>query len=211
MRVALVAGATGLVGRQLLSLLLQDNFYDIVKAITRKPLSFTHPKLQNIIVNFDDLTEESVKANDVFCCLGTTIKQAGSQEAFIKVDFQYPLTLARLSKVQGAEQYMLISALGANKNSSIFYNRVKGETEAAITSIGFRTVHIFRPALLLGAREEKRPGEDAAKFFFNVFGFLVPKKYKAIDSAKVAGAMAWHARQNKTGTFVHESADMQSF
>lgn len=212
MNTALIAGATGLIGAQLLELLLNDDHYSLVKAISRKPLTIHHRKLQNIVVDFDTLpVDDRLKAHDIFCCLGTTIKQAGSQEAFIKVDFQYPSALARLAKNQGAKQYLLVSALGADKNSSIFYNRVKGETEDSIASVGFEATHIFRPALLLGSRKETRPGEDAAKFFFKIFGFLVPKKYKAVDSAKVANAMLWHAKQNKKGLFIHESADIQSF
>lgn len=212
MRSALIAGATGLVGRQLLEMLLQDDYYDKVTALTRKPMERQHPRLQNLVVDFDSLpADERVKADDVFCCLGTTIKQAGSQAAFIKVDFQYPSTLARLTKAQGARQYLLISALGANRNSSIFYNKVKGEAEDAINSFGFDATHIFRPALLLGDRSEARFGEDSAKIFFNLFGFLVPLKYKAIDAAKVARAMRWHARQNKQGVFIHPSEEIQSF
>lgn len=212
MKSALIAGATGLVGRQLLDMLLQDDYYDKVTAITRKPLPLQHSRLHNLVVDFDNLpADEQLKADDIFCCLGTTIKKAGSQEAFIKVDFEYPSALARLTKAQGAKQYLLVSALGADKSSSIFYNRVKGEVEEAIQSLGFDSVHIFRPALLLGDRDEQRFGEDAAKIFFKLFGFLVPLKYKAVDAAKVARAMMWHARQNKNGIFVHPSEEIQSF
>lgn len=212
MKSALIAGATGLVGRQLLDMLLQDDYYDKVTAITRKPLPLQHSRLHNLVVDFDNLpADEQLKADDIFCCLGTTIKKAGSQEAFIKVDFEYPSALARLTKAQGAKQYLLVSALGADKSSSIFYNRVKGEVEEAIQLLGFDSVHIFRPALLLGDRDEQRFGEDAAKIFFKLFGFLVPLKYKAVDAAKVARAMMWHARQNKNGIFVHPSEEIQSF
>jgi uncharacterized protein YbjT (DUF2867 family) len=187
--------------------------YDEVKAITRAPLNITHPKLKNIIVEFDILAEyeSSLKADDVFCCLGTTIRIAKTKEAFRKVDYEYPLALARATKSQGATQYLLVSALGADKNSSVFYNRVKGEVEEAIGQVGFRSLHILRPSLLLGERSEKRAGEGAATTFFKFFGGLVPKKYKAIDSAKVATAMVVLARENNPGFYFHESRELQGY
>lgn len=139
MRTALLAGSTGLIGKQLLELLLEDSHYTVVKAISRKPLDIQHAKLQNIVADFNTLTEhhDQLKADDVFCCLGTTIKQAGSQAAFRKVDFEYPLELARLTKNQGAIQFLIITALGSDAKSGIFYNRVKGEVEQAIDAVGF--------------------------------------------------------------------------
>jgi uncharacterized protein YbjT (DUF2867 family) len=212
MKTALIAGATGLVGKQLLALLLQNDSYSSVKALTRKPLLIQHPKLQNTIVYFDALPSgESMKADDVYCCLGTTMKQARSKEAFKKVDFHYPQDIGIQARATGARQYILVSALGADKNSSLFYNKIKGETEEAIKNIGFPTLHIVRPSLLLGNRTEERTGEDAAKLFFKIFGFLVPEKYKAIDSLKVAKAMLFYAMQNKPGIFIHEAAELQRF
>jgi uncharacterized protein YbjT (DUF2867 family) len=213
MKTALVVGSTGLIGKQLLDLLLEDNHYTMVKAISRKPLNNQHPKLQNIVTDLVTLTEhhDQLKADDVFCCLGTTIKQAGSQEAFRKVDYEYPLELAKLTKNQGATQYLIITALGSDAKSKIFYNRVKGEVEQAIGQVGFRSYHIFRPSLLLGERPEKRAGEGAATGVYKALGFLIPLKYKAIDSAKVARAMIHFARQNTSGKFIHESKELQAF
>jgi uncharacterized protein YbjT (DUF2867 family) len=213
MKTALIAGATGLIGKQLLQLLLQDSYYGKVIAITRKPLNIQNPKFENVILDYDKLSEhyEALKADDVFCCLGTTIKIAKTKTAFKKVDFEYPRELARITKKQGATQYLLISALGADKNSRIFYNQVKGEVEDAISHIIFRSVHIFRPSLLLGDRTEQRAGEGAATVFFKMFGFLIPAKYKAIDSAKVARAMLAFAKANDPGFFYHESKELQKF
>jgi len=213
MKTALVAGATGLIGRQLLALLLEDTHYSSVKVISRNPVAITHPKLENRVTDFDRLSEVSnqLKADEVFCCLGTTIRQAGSQRVFRKVDFDYPLELARLTKQVGARIFLLVSALGANKNSRVFYNRVKGEVEEAVGQVGFETLHIFRPSLLLGARTETRPGEDAAKLFYSLFGWMVPLKYKAIDSAKVARAMVQVASRQQAGVFIHESGQLQSY
>ncbi|AYB30121.1 NAD-dependent epimerase/dehydratase family protein [Chryseolinea soli] len=212
MKTALIAGSTGLIGSQLLSLLLKNPEYVKVIALTRVDLA-PHPKLTQIKVEFGSLGENSsaLKADDVYCCLGTTMAKAGSKENFYQVDFYYPFLLAKTSRSVGAKKFMLVSALGANKSSSIYYNQVKGEIEEAISSVAFDAVHIFRPSLLLGPRTEKRSAEDAAKFFYKALGFLIPKKYKAIQSAKVARAMQHFAAEDKKGIFIHESADLQRF
>lgn len=213
MKVALLAGGTGLIGSQLLQLLVKDEEYTKIKCLTRNPLAITHNKIEVIQTNGENLNElsSSLLADDVFCCLGTTIKKARTKEAFKKIDYDYPLLLAKVSKSNGARQFLLVSALGAHPSSSVFYNKVKGEVEGAIAEIGLETYHVFRPSLLLGSRTEERSGEDAAKTFFKVFGFLVPDKYKAIDSAKVARAMLATAKKNATGTFVYESKFLQEF
>ncbi len=213
MKTALVAGSTGLIGGQLLQLLLGDDYYDSVKAISRKPLEINHPKLENIVLDFDKLTEhhDALKADDIFCCLGTTIKKVKTKEKFRKVDFDYPVELAKLTKANGADQYLVVSALGADKNSKIFYNQVKGEVEEAIAQVGFKSFHIFRPSLLMGDRLESRSGEEAGKVFFKYFDFLVPMKYKGIDSVKVARAMQKIATLHLQGTHVHESKELQTY
>lgn len=212
MRTALVAGSTGLIGRQLLQLLLESSHYSKVIALTRHDLP-GHPRLMQVRTEFEELHQhaEEMKADDVFCCLGTTMEKAGSKEKFYKVDFEYPLQLAKLTKASGAKQFLLVSALGANKKSGIYYNRVKGEIEEAILQLGFDTVHIFQPSLLRGKREEKRAGEGAALVLYKIIGFLIPKKYKAIDSLKVANAMISLAVQEQKGVFIHESIQLQRF
>ncbi|MFM7485433.1 MAG: oxidoreductase, partial [Cytophagales bacterium] len=134
-----------------------------------------------------------------------------SKQAFRAVDFDAPLALAKIAKNNGARQYLLVSALGANKNSSIFYNRVKGEIEEEIGKIGFESFHIVRPSLLLGDRPDQRAGEEAAQFFYKVFGKLIPTKYKAIDSAKVARALLSLASSDQRGHWVHESGSLQTY
>lgn len=212
-KTALVAGSTGLIGNQLLELLLSDGHYSKIIAISRKKLAITNAKLVNVVCELSQLAsqQDELKANDVFCSLGTTMKRAKSKEAFRAVDFDAPLTLAKISKEQGTGKFLLVSALGADKNSSIFYNQVKGEVEESIRQIGFDACHIFRPSLLIGPRKEQRSGEEAAKIFFKIFGWLVPKKYQGIESIKVAKAMLAFANENKTGVFVHESTEMQNF
>lgn len=212
MRTALLAGGTGLIGRQLLQLLLESSRYSKVIALTRRDLP-GHPRLVQVRTEFEELHEKahSLKADDVFCCLGTTMEKAGSKENFHKVDFEYPLQLAKITNASGARQFLLVSALGANKKSGIYYNRVKGEIEEAILQVGFETVHIFRPSLLRGKREEKRAGERAAQVLYKIVGFLIPKRYKAIDSLKVANAMLSLAAQEQKGVFIHESIQLQGF
>ena len=213
MKTALVAGATGLIGSQLLELLLLDDRYEKVTAVSRQPIRSSNSKFQNLVADLDTLGQftEAFAVDDVFCCLGTTMRRAKTKEAFRCVDYDYPVALAKFSKDRGARQFLLVSALGANKNSSIFYNRVKGETEGAIEAAGFESCHILRPSLLLGRRTEHRAGEDAAKWFYNELGFLIPGKYKAIESIKVARAMLELARQEKKGSFIHESYELQNF
>jgi len=211
-RIAVLAGATGLIGGQLLELLIKEDRYSKVIALSRKPLPVRHPKLENIIVQANELEKLSlITADEVFCCLGTTIKQARTKEAFRKIDFDYPLELAKRLKTNGASKFLLVSALGANKNSSIFYNQVKGEVEEAIGDVAFAYYHIFRPSLLLGERKEVRSGEDAAKIFYKIFGFLIPNKFKGIASIKVARAMLHFAKDNAAGKFIHESGELQNY
>ena len=212
MRTALIAGATGLIGGQLLTYLLVNDQYQKVIAFTRDELPI-HPKLIQLKIDGEKMGEldSGSRVDDVFCCLGTTMAKAHTKEKFYFVDFTLPYLLAKNSLQHGAKQYLLVSALGANKQSSIYYNQVKGAIEEAISNIGFETVHIFRPSLLLGPRVEKRSAEDAAKFFYRIFGFLIPRNYKAIDSVKVAKAMVHFASQNQRGNFIHESTELQNF
>ena len=212
MKTALLAGSTGLIGRQLLQLLLDNPRYSVVKALTRTKLDITHPKLVEIKVDYSKLEEvrSQLKADDVYCCLGTTMAKAKTQKKFREIDFVYPLSLATIVKELGAKQFLLVSALGASPRSSVYYNRVKGELEEAITKIDFEATHIFRPSLLLGLREEKRAGEDAAKIVYKVFWFLIPDKYKAIEAIKVAKAMEYYAAREQKGDFKHESREMQN-
>ena len=157
-RSALLLGATGLVGRSCLELLLQDDRYATVHALTRTPLSQQHPKLRSHVVPFAELARAvaELAARDVFCCLGTTIKKAGSEAAFRQVDYEYPLIAARSAAQSGARQFLIVTALGADPGSRIFYNRVKGEVERAICELPLATVHVLRPSMLLGERSEVR-------------------------------------------------------
>lgn len=212
MKTALIAGATGLIGGHLLSLLLASERYRKVIAFTRHDLPI-HSKLIQVKIegNRVDKLNPGSSVDDVYCCLGTTMAKAHTKEKFYYADFTLPSLLAKGSLEQGAKQYLLVSALGASKKSSIYYNQVKGATEEEVSKAGFETVHIFRPSLLLGPRAEKRSAEDAAKFFYRFFGFLIPSKYKAIDAMKVARAMLHFASKDERGCFIHESNQLQNF
>ncbi len=213
---ALIAGATGLIGEQLLQLLLDSNSYEEIVVLSRKEISNQNKRIRVVVIDFEDLPADASfwQTNDIFCCLGTTMKKVGSKEAFKKVDYEYPKEIARLCYKRGAESYHLISALGADSDSSIFYNKVKGETEEAIERIGFSRFHVYRPSLLFGDRKEFRLGERVGIYFAKAISFLMLgplKKYRGIDSAKVAKAMITNAQKNEPGKFVHESQEMQNY
>src|SRR5688572_28895830 len=157
MKTALIAGSTGLIGGQLLHLILNSDRYEKVIALTRQPLT-PHTKLVAVAIEKDSFApfDPTWRVDDIFCCLGTTMAKARSKEKFYQVDFTYPFELAKKGLAYGAKQYLLVSALGASKNSKVYYNQVKGEIEEAVSALGFETVHIFRPSLLLGPRPEHR-------------------------------------------------------
>lgn len=194
MRTAMIAGASGLVGGFLLQQLLAAPEYDRVVAVGRRPLDVSHPKLAQVTVEFAGLDKVAadLRCDDAFCCLGTTIKQAGSQAAFRAVDHVAVLAFAWAARRGGAQRFFVVTALGADAQSRVFYNRVKGETEDALKVLGFPTLGIFRPSLLLGSRPEKRLGERiAAAILWLVEPVLIGRwrKYRAIAAEVVARAM----------------------
>ncbi len=215
---ALIAGATGLVGKHLLDLLLQGGQYNKVYVLTRRPLDIDHPAAEQIITDFDAFLQPGSKVDfpevqDVYCCLGTTMKKAGSKEAFRKVDYDYPVELAKKAAAQGASHYLLVSAMGAKKSSFFFYNRVKGSVEEEICKLSsYKSVSIFRPSLILGERNEQRSGEGAAKVIMRLVKPLLVgpfKKYRAIHARTIANGMLKTARQQERGVRVFESEEIK--
>lgn len=203
-RSALVLGATGLVGGHCLDLLLRSPEYVSVRVLGRRALDRIHPKLDDRVVSFDSLSAhpDLFAVDDVFCCLGTTIRKAGSVEAFRKVDVEYPATAANLAADRGADQFLVISALGADPDSRIFYNRAKGEMEAEVRRAALRAVWILRPALLLGDRVEIRAGERIAEAILRPLGPLMAgplRRYRPIEAGTVARAMLDLALSGGTG------------
>jgi uncharacterized protein YbjT (DUF2867 family) len=186
-----VAGATGLVGRHCVEQLLELAARPTVVALVRDPARAafaTHPRLRVRGTDYDrlDAVADAFAADAVVCALGTTLARAGSRQAFRRVDFDYALATARLAKRGGARHFLLVSALGADARSGVFYSRVKGELEQAVLALGLPAVTILRPSLLLGKRGEFRLGEELAKHL----GWLAPARYRPIEAAVVAGALA---------------------
>lgn len=190
----LLLGATGLIGRHCLSYLLNNNQISEVIAPTRRSLQMKDQRLHNVLVDFDRLDEypELFEVDAILCCLGTTIKQAGSRERFKLVDYQYCMDAAELGRAHSAKSFSLVSAIGASERSPVFYSRVKGQLESHLRELEYPSLSIFRPSLLLGERQETRMGEVAASFIAPLFNPLLIGSlsgYKAIEAEVVARAM----------------------
>jgi len=211
---ALLIGASGLVGGHCLGFLLDNPSYSHVSVLVRRPLHRTHEKLIQHVVDFDELESlgKCLPVDDVYCCLGSTIKKAGSQEAFRKVDFDYPVKIAALAQHCGANQFLVVSSLGADAHSRIFYNRVKGEMEEAIRKISFSAIQIFRPSLLLGERTEHRAGEKTGTLAMTALKSVMRgplRKYRAIQASDVAKSMVSVAQMDLSGVIIYESYRIQ--
>lgn len=209
-KTALLAGATGLVGSALLPLLLASERYAKVIVVGRHPVAIEHPKLVQVVISLDQLEHERLQliADDVYCCLGTTRRQAGSQEAFYKVDFLYVVRLAALTAANFASQLLVVSALGAGLNSRFYYSRVKGEMEEAVRQTPFRAIHIFRPSLLLGQRSAPRLGERLGALALTLARPLLRggwRKYRPVAAVTVAQAMLRAAASEDAGVHIHSS------
>ncbi|MFQ6047078.1 MAG: oxidoreductase [Gemmatimonadales bacterium] len=207
---ALVAGATGLVGSACLTEVLASPHYREVTALVRRPIGLSHPKLTECLVDFERLESDdpSLQGDDVFCCLGTTMKAAGSKDAFRRVDYDYPLALARTTRGRGAQQFVLVSSMGAKPRSLSFYLRVKGELEEALRRLGFTSLVILRPSLLLGTRQDRRLGETLAQLAGRVLAPLVwgsLAKYRPVSAGSVAKVMVEAANLGLYGVHVIES------
>lgn len=209
-KTALVLGASGLVGNELVKILIQQKNYEKIHLLVRKPLEIKNSSCEMHVVDFDQLHKhhELFQVTDIFCCLGTTIKKAKSKEAFRKVDFEYPVKAAQLASVSGVEKFLIITAMGSNSKSRVFYNQVKGEVEEAIGKFSLPSVHIFRPSLLLGNRAEFRLGEkmaEKASIFLNTLMVGPLRPYKAIQAKNVAAAMAAVAGMDTSGVNIYPS------
>jgi len=211
-KTALVAGATGLVGSRLVNLLCADPAWGKVVVLARRKDGPAHPKLQELIADFDQLAEVVLPPVDAaFCCLGTTIKRAGSEAAFRRVDHDYVLAFARRALAAGARQFLLVSALGADARSAVFYNRVKGEAEAAVAALGYASASFFRPSLLAGPRREFRLGERLTLALIRPVRALLPASIRPIDDVTVARAMLAAAHAAQPGVRIIPSGEMQRY
>lgn len=214
MKTALIAGASGLVGSELLNLLLKSGEYSSVHLLLRKETEHDSPKIIKQIIDFEKLKEfdPGEKIDHIFCTLGTTIKKAKTKENFRKVDFDYVLELGKKALEWQSEKFLIVSSLGANARSSIFYNRVKGEIENALKELKLPALFIFRPSLLMGNRKEHRSGEKTATAVYKALNPLFVgglKKYRGIEASQVAKAMLYTAENSHDNFKIFESYEIQ--
>lgn len=214
-RTALLVGATGLVGNQCLKQLLANEMYSSVVLLLRNPVPMTHPKLKQHMINFDQLQKHAdlIRGDDVYWCLGTTMRKAGSQEAFEKVDFQYPLEIAKLASANGIQQFLLVTSVGADPSSANFYMKTKGRVEETLKAVPFHSLLIFRPSFLLGKRDDFRLGERigvTAMRAITTAPVNALKKYRPIAASVVGTALVKTALKNLEGIHVFESDEIQA-
>ncbi len=207
---AIVAGASGLIGSSLLQILLEQPEYDEVLALGRKELPFSHKKLVQLTIDFNHLENYSAAINGhaLFCCLGSTRRKTPSLSQYRKVDFDYPVQLAKMAAANHMDQYHLVSSLGADAGSSYFYTKMKGETEQAVEQAGLKCLHIYQPSVLEGKRTELRLAERLALGVMKMINPLLVgrfKKYKSISASTVAMAMFKESLKNDDGLFIHPS------
>ena len=205
MKIAIIIGSTGLIGHKLTEQLLNDNRYSKVTILVRKKARPDHPKLEQLVFDFDNPDISVFKGNELYCCLGTTIKTAGTKEAFYKVDYNYVLNSAKQAKQNGIAKLAVISSMGANKRSSAFYTKTKSEMEDAVAGLNFDSCFILRPSLLLGNRKEFRFGEKIATLLMKSLSFIIPDKYKGIKDEQVAKAMIHFMNTNEKGNHIIEN------
>jgi uncharacterized protein YbjT (DUF2867 family) len=208
-RTVLILGATGLVGMECVRQFAESRAVSRIVALTRRPLrNGTHARVEQHVAEFEhlDAAKEHFRVSHIVCALGTTIKKAGSQASFRRVDHDYPVAAGRLGLEQGAQHFLLVSALGANARSRIFYNRVKGDVEQAIRALPYRSVTIVRPSLLLGEREETRVGETIGK----VLSAFAPRRIRGVPARDVAAALLRAALDDVPGVRIIESKDLHT-
>lgn len=195
MKTALIIGATGLVGRQLLEVLLKNDYYSEILIVGRRSVGLKDNRIKELLIDFDQLDDyaSEISAHDYYCSVGTTMKKAKTKEAFMKVDYTYPIKLAEHGKSDPKfERFLLVSSYGANADSALFYNEVKGKTEEALKEMHLKSLLIFQPSLLIGYRDEIRPFEEAAKMVSSVLSFFIigtRLRLWAIKGSEVARAM----------------------
>jgi uncharacterized protein YbjT (DUF2867 family) len=214
MKTALIFGATGLIGKKLIEKLSTDSRYAKIKIFLRKDTLGNNEKFEKIFIDFDTLERyaDLIKGDDLFCCLGTTMKKAKTKEVFRKVDYHLPKSIAAIAERNQVNKFLVISSVGADAHSSNFYLRTKGEMELKIQEYRFSKLAILRPSMLLGEREEFRPGEAAGKLIMRIFSpFFIGKwkKYKPINASVVAKAMIEIANDGGAGGRIVESHQIQ--
>lgn len=196
-KTAIILGATGLTGGILLNLLLKDERYGKIKLFSRSNVDKSNPKLEEHLIDLFELEKykEHFQADEVFCCIGTTKAKTPDNETYKKVDYGIPFAAAKLCKENSINTFIVISAMGANPESKVFYNKTKGEMERDVLKQNIPNTYILQPGLIDGDRDEKRLGESIAKFFFKILHPIIPKKYRSISPETIAKAMVVLANQ----------------
>jgi uncharacterized protein YbjT (DUF2867 family) len=214
-KIATLIGATGLIGGELLKLLLNDSYFETVRTLIRRPFAMEHPKLEKKLVDFNDSDSVLVAmetSNVIFCTVGTTQKKVkGDRQAYRKVDYDIPVHSARFCKMTDCKIFVLVSSVGADSKSRNFYLKLKGEVEDEVKKMQIESVYIMRPSMLLGKRNETRPLEKIGTPLMKAFSFLLPSKCKPIKAEYVAKAMLEAAKKNEKGFFVYEYGEMKEF
>jgi len=206
-KTAIILGATGLTGGLLLKKLLDDERYDLIKVFSRRLTGFKHKKIKEILGDIIDLEsfEKEFHADEVFCCIGTTASKTSDKEIYRSIDLGIPVKAAKLCKKNEVSTFLVLSSLGANPKSKVFYNRTKGEMEEEVLKQGVKNTYILRPSMILGNRSEKRLGENIGKFLMQSSQFLFIgklKKYKAIEADKIAKTMIYLANIKPSGQII---------
>jgi len=212
-KIATLIGATGLIGGELLSLLLDDDHFKTVRILIRRPLTMDHPKLEKKLVDFSDADSLLVDldgSDSVFCAIGTTMKKVkGNKEVYRKIDYDIPVNIARYCKIMNCKNYILVSAVGADSKSGNFYLKLKGEVEDIVRKAGIESTYIMQPSMLLGKRNEFRFGERITIPLMKKISFLLPSKYKPIQARDVAKAMLAAAKKHEKGVLVCQYRKMK--
>lgn len=215
MKKAILFGASGFIGSHLLQELLNSDDYEQVTIVVRKTLNIIHPKLKTLVGDFYTLPQikESIAADEIFIALGTTKKQTPKPKEYYQTDHDYPVLAAKIAKENGAKSVFIVTAIGANANSAIFYTKTKGEVERDIIALDFEHTHIFEPSMIVGNRKEKRKAE---KIFIKIFSIINPilvgklDKYRGIDGKHIAKAMINSARKESERVKIYRWKEMNS-
>jgi uncharacterized protein YbjT (DUF2867 family) len=212
---ALVIGATGLTGNLVLQELLKDGNFKTVRVLARRKVNIIHPKLEQEIVNFNDMEDYTIKFGEgdiIFSCIGTTQKKVkGDKVLYEKIDYDIPVNAARIGISKNFKKFLIVSAIGANENSSNFYLQLKGKTENALKKFPFVSLGIFQPSLINGNRNENRTGETIAQTIMDLLSFLLLgplKKYRAIGADNIAKAMVNESKKQNTGVHYYSYEEM---
>lgn len=201
-------GATGLIGSHVLEELIKDDNFSEIKVIVRRKVDLKHPKLKVVVVDFQDkktFYNAIEPGSTIFCAIGTTnSKVDGDKEKYRKVDYDIPVNAAKFGLEKDCKQFILVSSYGANSKSSNFYTKLKGEVEDKLSNLGYPSLHIFRPSLLLGNRKENRLGEKIGKVVMTTFSFLLPQNMKPIQAQDVAEAMIQASKNKNSGKHIYQ-------